>query len=142
MLFSMAGTAAAQTRAVTGQAGLLAEWDLTATVTEKGQWTGPLSLKHVGFRSVRFASSAQKSPPSKWSNGFRVFNGMRGAAAFGSNGITPFRLLLCSIQRIFDIAEPWREVTGVSPFTWRTAPEIPYAYDPPRSGFQILLLQS
>jgi hypothetical protein len=54
MLFSMTGTAAAQTRAVTGQAGLLAEWDLTATVTEgaKGQWTGPLSLKHVGFCSV------------------------------------------------------------------------------------------
>ena len=54
MLFSMTGTAAAQTRAVTGQAGLLAEWDLTATVTEgaKGQWTGPLSLKQVGFCSV------------------------------------------------------------------------------------------
>jgi hypothetical protein len=36
---------------VTGQAGILAEWDLTATVTEqtKGRWAGPFSLKHVGF---------------------------------------------------------------------------------------------
>jgi len=54
LLIPLAGPAAAQTRAVTGQAGILAEWDLTATVTEraKGQWSGPLSLKHVGFCSV------------------------------------------------------------------------------------------
>ena len=35
----------AQTRTVTGQAGILGEWELTATVTEQtegGRWTGPL----------------------------------------------------------------------------------------------------
>jgi hypothetical protein len=45
----------AQTRTVTGQTGLLAEWDVNATVTQRsegGEWTGPLSLKHVGFCSV------------------------------------------------------------------------------------------
>lgn len=54
MLCGLTGPALAQTRTVTGQAGLLAEWDLTATVTEKagGQWSGPLVLKHVGFCSV------------------------------------------------------------------------------------------
>ena len=51
---ALAGPAAAQTRAVTGQAGILGEWELTSTVTENtsGQersWTGPLLLKHVGF---------------------------------------------------------------------------------------------
>jgi hypothetical protein len=60
MLISLAGPlgaqtrAGVQTRAVTGQAGILAEWDLTATVTEQagGSWAGSLSLKHVGFCSV------------------------------------------------------------------------------------------
>jgi hypothetical protein len=59
MTWTMAlpGASGAQTRAVTGQAGILGEWDLTATVTEQAssggrQWTGPLSLKHVGFCSV------------------------------------------------------------------------------------------
>jgi hypothetical protein len=53
----LSGSPSAQTRTVTGQAGILGEWDLTATVTEQAdssgrQWTGPLSLKHVGFCSV------------------------------------------------------------------------------------------
>ena len=50
----LSGAAYAQPRAVTGQAGLLAEWDLTATVTEQtgGRWSGPLSMKHVGFCGV------------------------------------------------------------------------------------------
>ena len=50
----LAGTSHAQTRSVTGQAGILAEWDLTATVTKQanGKWAGPLSLKHVGLCSV------------------------------------------------------------------------------------------
>ena len=50
----LSGAACAQTRAVTGQAGLLAEWDLTATVTEQtgGEWSGPLNMKHVGFCGV------------------------------------------------------------------------------------------
>ncbi len=47
----------AQTRSVTGQTGLLGEWELTATVAKQGdgagrQWTGPLSLKHIGFCSA------------------------------------------------------------------------------------------
>jgi hypothetical protein len=47
----------AQTRAVSGQAGILGEWELTATVTQQdgsggSLWTGALSLKHVGFCSV------------------------------------------------------------------------------------------
>jgi hypothetical protein len=48
---------AAQTRAVVGQSGILGEWELTATVTRESvrgdrQWSGPLSLKHIGFCSV------------------------------------------------------------------------------------------
>jgi hypothetical protein len=47
----------AQTRAVSGQSGILGEWELTATVTKETdeggrRWSGPLSLKHVGFCSV------------------------------------------------------------------------------------------
>lgn len=54
VLIGLAGPAGAQTRAVTGQAGVLAEWDLTATVTEQttGGWAGPLRLRHVGFCGV------------------------------------------------------------------------------------------
>jgi len=53
----VASTNAQTTRAVTGQAGILGEWDLTATVTQRPdsggrQWSGPLSMKHVGFCSV------------------------------------------------------------------------------------------
>jgi hypothetical protein len=46
----------AQTHTIHGQAGILGEWELTATVisqTNGGhQWSGPLSLKHIGFCSV------------------------------------------------------------------------------------------
>ena len=54
---TLAAPSGAQTRAVTGQAGILGEWELTATVTEQAdgggrRWTGPLSLKHVGFCSA------------------------------------------------------------------------------------------
>ena len=54
MLAMMARPAVAQTRTVTGQAGILAEWDLSATITQqtKFAWSGPLNLKHVGFCSV------------------------------------------------------------------------------------------
>jgi len=50
----LSGSVMAQTRTVSGQAGLLAEWDLTATVTEQadGRWSGPLTWRHVGFCSV------------------------------------------------------------------------------------------
>jgi hypothetical protein len=45
------------THAITGQAGILGEWDLTATVTEQPdsggrRWRGTLSMRHVGFCSV------------------------------------------------------------------------------------------
>ena len=47
----------AQSRGVTGQIGVLGEWELTATVTRQTdsggpQWVGPLSLKHVGSCSI------------------------------------------------------------------------------------------
>jgi hypothetical protein len=47
----------AQTRAVSGQSGILGEWELTATVTKETdgggrRWSGPLSLKHIGFCGV------------------------------------------------------------------------------------------
>jgi hypothetical protein len=54
---TLAAPSGGQTRSVSGQAGVLAEWDLTATVTENPdgggrQWSGNLSMKHVGFCSV------------------------------------------------------------------------------------------
>ena len=57
VLLGLAGQSVAETRAVTGQAGILGEWELTATVTEQGagagrEWSGPLSLKHTGFCSA------------------------------------------------------------------------------------------
>jgi hypothetical protein len=46
----------AQIRSVSGQLGVLGEWELTATVTRAdggdGRWAGPLSLRHVGFCSA------------------------------------------------------------------------------------------
>jgi hypothetical protein len=47
----------AQTRTIHGQAGILGEWELTATLVSQingggRQWSGPLSLKHIGFCSV------------------------------------------------------------------------------------------
>jgi hypothetical protein len=48
-----AGPAANQSREVTGQAGVLGEWELTATVTLRAdggmqQFVGPLTIRHVG----------------------------------------------------------------------------------------------
>ena len=58
ILFSMvlaAASANAETRTVNGRSGILGEWALTAELTEKEagskQWSGPLSMKHVGFCS-------------------------------------------------------------------------------------------
>jgi hypothetical protein len=50
----LATPAAAQSRDVLGYAGVLGEWELTATVTATGAWwgkqfSGPLTLKHVGL---------------------------------------------------------------------------------------------
>ena len=57
VLFGLAGPSGAQTRSVSGQTGMLGEWELTATVAEQAdgagrRWTGPLSLRHVGFCSA------------------------------------------------------------------------------------------
>ena len=46
-----------QSREVTGQAGFLGEWELTATVTERiasgtKELVGPLNFKHVGICTV------------------------------------------------------------------------------------------
>src|SRR6516162_4402627 len=56
-LLLFAGPAAAQPREVSGQAGVLGEWEITATLTERvhngvNQFVGPLSLKHVGICTV------------------------------------------------------------------------------------------
>jgi hypothetical protein len=53
-LAGQASQAGAQTALVTGQAGVLGEWELTATVTEQAtgtgnQWAGPLNLTHIGY---------------------------------------------------------------------------------------------
>lgn len=54
VLGALAAPAQAQPLQVVGYAGVLGEWELTATVTEKAlRWTkefsGPLSMKHVGM---------------------------------------------------------------------------------------------
>jgi hypothetical protein len=51
---ALAAPAQAESRQVLGYAGVLGEWELTATVTERaGLWSkefsGPLSMKHVGI---------------------------------------------------------------------------------------------
>lgn len=50
---ALAAPAQAQSLQVTGHAGVLGEWELTATVTERAaartkEFAGPLTLKHVG----------------------------------------------------------------------------------------------
>ena len=53
-LGALAAPAQAETLQVVGYAGVLGEWELTATVTEKArllvkEFSGPLSMKHVGI---------------------------------------------------------------------------------------------
>jgi hypothetical protein len=53
-LGALATPAQAESLQVIGYAGVLGEWELTATVTEKArlwskEFSGPLSLKHVGI---------------------------------------------------------------------------------------------
>ena len=50
----LATPAGAQSREVLGYAGVLGEWELTATVTATSSWwgqkfSGPLTMKHVGI---------------------------------------------------------------------------------------------
>ncbi len=54
VLGALSAPALADSRQVLGYAGVLGEWELTATVDEKAHWlskefTGPLSMKHVGI---------------------------------------------------------------------------------------------
>ena len=53
---ALAAPSAARTLSVTGQSGILGEWELTATVSARTDgeagWSGPLRLKHVGFCSA------------------------------------------------------------------------------------------
>jgi hypothetical protein len=56
-LLGFVAPAHAQLREITGQASVLGEWELTATVAEQGaggtkEFVGPLSLKHVGICTV------------------------------------------------------------------------------------------
>jgi hypothetical protein len=57
LLLGWVGVAAGQTREVTGQTGVLGEWEITATMTEQtagdgSRLAGPVTLRHVGFCSV------------------------------------------------------------------------------------------
>jgi hypothetical protein len=54
VLSALAAPAQAQSLQVVGYAGVLGEWELTATVTETArmwskEFSGPLSMKHVGI---------------------------------------------------------------------------------------------
>jgi hypothetical protein len=54
VLAALATAAWAQSRELIGYAGVLGEWELTATVTEKTSWftkeySGPLTMTHVGL---------------------------------------------------------------------------------------------
>ena len=56
MLGALATPAQAQSRQVIGYAGVLGEWELTATVTENSsrrskEFSGPLTMKHTGVCS-------------------------------------------------------------------------------------------
>jgi hypothetical protein len=76
MLSALATPAQAKSLQLVGYAGVLGEWELTATVTEQGglwstAFSGPLSMKHVGICSqdgpeektgeIRFQISALSS---------------------------------------------------------------------------------
>jgi hypothetical protein len=54
VLALLATPAGGQSREVLGYAGVLGEWELTATVTQTSSWwgqkfSGPLTMKHVGI---------------------------------------------------------------------------------------------
>jgi hypothetical protein len=54
VLSALPAPAQAESRQILGYAGLLGEWELTATVTEKPlrwarEFSGPVSMKHVGI---------------------------------------------------------------------------------------------
>lgn len=53
-LIGAAGPAAAQSRTIAGQFGVLGEWDLTATLAKQtaGRWVGPAHMRHVGYCTV------------------------------------------------------------------------------------------
>jgi hypothetical protein len=53
VLSALTASAGAEPRQVVGYAGVLGEWELTATVTENASWfskefSGPMTMKHTG----------------------------------------------------------------------------------------------
>jgi hypothetical protein len=79
LLAALASPARAGSLEVLGYAGVLGEWELSATVTEDGsqptkEFSGPLTLRHVGICSqdgpeektgeIRFRLSAAAAPSS------------------------------------------------------------------------------
>jgi hypothetical protein len=53
-LLALAAPSWAETRTVSGQTGILGEWEFSATVSEQASgrtrhWAGPLTMRHVGF---------------------------------------------------------------------------------------------
>jgi hypothetical protein len=56
-LAGLVAPAHAESREITGQAGVLGEWEITATVTERmaggtKEFVGPLNFRHVGICTV------------------------------------------------------------------------------------------
>ena len=54
LLSALPAPAQAESRQILGYAGVLGEWELTATVSENSRWwskefSGPFSMKHVGI---------------------------------------------------------------------------------------------
>jgi hypothetical protein len=51
LALTWASLAQAETREVTGQYGVLGEWDLVASVTKRtaDHWSGPVKLRHIGY---------------------------------------------------------------------------------------------
>jgi hypothetical protein len=51
LVWAAPAQAEAETREVSGQYGVLGEWDLAGSVTRRtaDQWSGPVKLRHVGF---------------------------------------------------------------------------------------------
>ena len=90
-----AASAKADSLQILGYSGFLGEWELTAIVTDEGsstarQYSGPLSMKHVGLCSqdgpeeksgrmqIRMASSSARLQATLWLDGLECsYTGIR-----------------------------------------------------------------
>ena len=84
---ALAPNAYAQALKVSGQLGVLGEWELSATLSRepaggKRQFSGPLSLKHVGICSPD--GPEEKSGTAQ----VQLVSGSRVAASFVIDGVT------------------------------------------------------